>query len=288
MSDVEPLEHALKHALDRISGEGAPPRLAEAMRAAVFPGGARIRPRLCLAVADACGDAGSAALGAATALEFMHCASLVHDDLPCFDDADRRRNRPTVHRSHGEPIAVLAGDALIVLALETVLAGAIENCGRAVALHRIVSGSVGMPSGICAGQAWESEPVVDLRRYQQAKTGALFVAATTAGAVAAGADPAPWRVLGERLGEAYQVADDLKDAFGSTDELGKPIGKDTALNRPNACGELGAAGAVSRLEKLIREAVASIPECDGADALRAIVMGEAKRLAAAAPARAAA
>ena len=109
-----------------------PPLLAAAMRHAVFPGGARIRPQLCLAVARACGDAHPAlADAAAAAIELLHCASLVHDDLPCFDDAATRRGQPSVHAAYGERLAVLAGDALIVLAFQTLAAAA--RAGHAAA-----------------------------------------------------------------------------------------------------------------------------------------------------------
>jgi geranylgeranyl diphosphate synthase type II len=122
------IDSALATALTRAE-EGAPLRLANAIRYAVFPGGARIRPRLCLAVADACGnDSPGLAEAAACALEMVHCASLVHDDLPCFDDAELRRGRPSVHRAFGEALAVLVGDALIVLAFETLAAP--EEAGK--------------------------------------------------------------------------------------------------------------------------------------------------------------
>ena len=116
------VESTIAFAIDCAVTEGCPPRLAEAMRYTVFPGGARIRPRLSLAVAWACGDDDPrAAAGAGASIELMHCASLVHDDLPCFDDADRRRGKPTVHLAFGEPLAVLTGDALIVMAFETLV-----------------------------------------------------------------------------------------------------------------------------------------------------------------------
>src|SRR5436305_3496348 len=114
MDVITRIERSLAAALRRSSERGCPPRLGEAMHHAVFPRGARIRPRLCLAVAAACGgDDPAAAEAAAAGIELMHCASLVHDDMPCFDNADLRRGRPTVHRAYGEPLAVLAGDALI-------------------------------------------------------------------------------------------------------------------------------------------------------------------------------
>ncbi len=276
------IERVLAAALAAAEAPDGPPLLAAAMRHAVFPGGARIRPRLCLAVARACGaepasEAWALAEAAAAAIELMHCASLVHDDLPCFDDAASRRGRPAVHRAFGEPLAVLAGDALIVLGFETLLRAAAAPA-RQVALMVILGRSVGAPFGIAAGQAWECETEIDLAHYQRAKTGALFAAATTAGAAAAGAAPEAWRALGERLGEAYQVADDLRDMVGSAEELGKPIGRDLALGRPSAALQLGIPGAVRRLQGLADAAMAAVPAGPGAADLRALIGQEAERL----------
>ena len=168
------------------SGE-APPKLRAALDHAVFPGGARIRPTILISVARACGDDRPHLTdAAAAALELIHCASLVHDDLPCFDDADIRRGKPTVHRAYGEPVAVLAGDSLIVLAFEALARAAGDNPRRAVELVRVLAQRTGMPGGICAGQGWESESEVNLAAYHRAKTGALFIAATQMGAIAAG------------------------------------------------------------------------------------------------------
>jgi geranylgeranyl diphosphate synthase, type II len=278
------IEQALKAAIEAADGAACPPGLAAAIRYTVFPGGARVRPRLCLAVALACGDdRPGLSDAAAAAIELLHCASLVHDDLPCFDNAALRRGKPSVHCAFGEPLAVLTGDTLIVLAFETLAraaAGAPERLGPLVS---IVGRGVGAPGGLCAGQAWESEPVAPLREYHRAKTGALFIAATAAGAAAAGADPAPWRDLGDRLGEAYQVADDLKDALAEAAAIGKPTGVDTVLARPNAVADLGVGGALARLKQLIGEALKAIPDCPGSAMLEAIVKAEAERLA---PARA--
>jgi geranylgeranyl diphosphate synthase, type II len=252
--------------------------LAAAMRHAVFPRGARVRPRLCLAVAAACGDDEPAlSEAAAISIELLHCASLVHDDLPCFDDAATRRGRPSVHRAFGEPLAVLAGDALIVLAFQTL--GRFSHRPQRIALLlTTVSRSVGVPFGIVAGQAWECEPHVDIAHYHRAKTGALFAAASIAGAAAAGAECEPWRMLGEKLGEAYQVADDIRDAAGDSEEIGKPTGRDAVLGRPNVVIELGLAGAMRRLDQLVSEAIAAIPACPGAADLKSLILLEAKRL----------
>jgi geranylgeranyl diphosphate synthase type II len=278
MDAVSRIEQALQTAISRADVPGCPPRLAAAMRHAVFPRGARVRPRLCLAVAAACGDDDPIlSEAAAVSIELLHCASLVHDDLPCFDDAATRRGRPSVHREFGQPLAVLAGDSLIVLAFQT-LGRFSHQPQRLSLLLTTVSRSVGVPFGIVAGQAWECEPHVDIAHYHRAKTGALFAAAAIAGAAAAGADCEPWRLLGENLGAAYQAADDIRDAVADADEIGKPIGRDAALGRPNAVIEFGLEGAVRQLEQLVGESIASIPACSGAADLKSLIMLEAKRL----------
>ena len=272
------IQAALERAVARAQEPGVPPLLGSALHYAVFPGGHRIRPQLCLAVAEAHREKlDSDADAAAAAIELLHCASLVHDDLPCFDDAGTRRGKPSVHAQYGAPIAVLTGDALIVAAFETLAREVSAVSGRLAALISIVAAAVGAPSGIAAGQAWECEPVVPLVEYQLAKTGALFVGATLAGAAAAGANPAPWRSLGERLGEAYQTADDLRDVLCEAAEVGKPVGQDAARLRPNAAAELGVEGAKARLEQLIEGAIESIPACPGRPELRKLIEAQTMR-----------
>jgi geranylgeranyl diphosphate synthase type II len=249
------------------------------MRHAVFPGGARIRPRLCLAVARACDGGESSLCAAASAsIELLHCASLVHDDLPCFDDAAFRRGRQSVHKAFGEQLAVLAGDALIVLAFQTVASAGERTPTRLAPLIGVIARAVGAPSGIVAGQAWECEAQICLADYQRAKTGALFAAATAAGACAAGFADRAWHHLGERLGEAYQIADDIRDVVSNERDLGKPTGRDLALGRPNAVHRLGMGAAVERLEELVQAAIGAIPPCPGARDLRAHILSEASRL----------
>lgn len=263
------------------AGTGCAPRqLAQALDHAVNPGGARIRPTLLLAVAMACGDDDPAlADSASAALELIHCASLVHDDMPCFDNADTRRGKPTVHRAWSEEIAVLTGDSLIVLAFEVLASGGDRHPRRALDLTRVLAARTGMPGGICAGQGWESEAQVDLRAYHRAKTGSLFVAATQMGAIAAGHDPGAWEDLGARIGEAFQVADDLRDVICDADTLGKPVGQDSAHTRPSAVAELGVDGAFRHLEATLSGAVASIPRCPGEAALATLVRRYATELA---------
>jgi geranylgeranyl diphosphate synthase type II len=273
------IDQALRSAVSRGEQRGAPPRLAAAIRHAVWPGGARIRPHLCLAVSAACGDGDPALADAAgAAIELLHCASLVHDDLPCFDDAATRRGRASVHMAFGERCAVLAGDALIVMAFESLALAAARNPLRLPALLSVMAQRVGMPGGIVAGQAWECEDWAALPDYHRAKTGSLFAAATEMGALAAGGDPAVWRGFGEWLGEAYQVADDIRDAACDEGTLGKPAQKDRSLGRPSAVHEFGLAGALAHFEQLVDHAGQAVPEGPGAKALRALLNAEAERL----------
>lgn len=274
------IEWVLERSVSHASEGEAPPLLAKAIHHAVFPGGARVRPRLCVAVAAACGDAGSLPLAAAAgaAIELMHCASLVHDDLPAFDAAEIRRGNPSVHAAFGEPLAILAGDALIVMAFDTLLREAANDPVKCMRLSRILVETTGSPHGIVAGQAWESEATINLSAYHQAKTAALFVAATMSGAASAGMDPARWRPLGVRLGEAYQIADDLRDVLLGEEALGKPSGQDEALNRPSAVETFGLDGAFKIFERAVDAASAAVPECMGAPFLRQIVAAQAARL----------
>ncbi len=273
------IEAAIAQAIDAAQGPDAPAKLASALDYAVNPGGARIRPTICLSVALACGDdQPTIADAAATAIELIHCASLVHDDMPCFDNADMRRAKPTIHKAYGEPIALLTGDSLIVASFEVLARASAHDAMRAIDLIRILGQSTGMPGGICAGQGWESEDKIDLGAYHRAKTGALFTAATRMGAAAAGHDAEPWTELGARIGEAFQVADDLRDALYDQETLGKPVHQDLTHDRPNAVRALGVAGAIRRLEDILSGAIASIPSCPGEAMLAEMVRETAVRL----------
>lgn len=266
------IEEALERALAPMTDGRCPPCLWGAVRHAVFPGGARVRPTLCLGVAEACGaDAPEVVEAAAAAVELVHCASLVHDDLPCFDDAPLRRGRPSVHHAFGEPLAVLTGDELVARAFDALARGTEERPMRTAPLVRALARAVCAPDGIVAGQAWESEPAVGLADYHRTKTASLFEAAAVMGAMAAGAPGEGWAEVGARLGLAYQLADDLLDEGGDRQAIGKPAGRDAALGRPNARHQLGARECRSALEDLIEAAVQAVPPCTGREALRAWV-----------------
>ena len=215
----------IEASLDRFlpSAETAPAPLHRAMRYAVFSGGRRLRPQLLLQVAQACGAQQpelGLALRAACALELIHIASLVHDDLPCFDDAAVRRGRPTVHVLFGESMAVLVGDALLTHSFELVADTPRALAPRALRLIRLLVRATGSSAGIIGGQslepevsrtgaeAWGSPEFIE--RYHGMKTGVLFRMAAEAAAVAAGSPKTgAWAGVGQLFGKWYQLAYDL-------------------------------------------------------------------------------
>ena len=259
-------EQAIEGAIDLSCQAGCPPRLAGAMRHAVFPGGARLRPRLVLSCALACGDAQpELADAAAVAVELIHSASLAHDDLPCFDNAEVRRGRPSVHAAFGQTSALLAGDALIVHAFEAIARGAIFAGApeSTASMIGVLAQAAGATRGLVAGQAWESEPAVSIADYHRAKTATLFEASAMLGALAGGGEPEPWGIFGELVGRAYQLADDLHDTIGDPASLGKPVGVDAARGRPNAVARRGLPRARADLRTMLRDAASAVPRSHG-------------------------
>ena len=225
---------AVERDLERLlpSAETAPTNLHAAMRHAMFPGGKRLRPMLALLGAEATAGEVDAALRPAAGLECLHTYSLVHDDLPCMDDDDLRRGRPTCHVVFGEATALLAGDALLTLAFEAAAIGG----GEAVAELARAAGSVGMVGGqvedlAATGGDARSAGGHTLERLQwihDHKTGALITASLlvgawsgSRGAIVPAAVLTSLRRFGERLGRAFQIADDCLDLTGSAQELGK-------------------------------------------------------------------
>ncbi len=239
-----------------------PPELHAAMRYAVLGEGKRLRPVLVLAAAEACGGEADQALRAAAAVEFVHSYSLVHDDLPAIDDDDLRRGRPTCHKVFGEAMAVLAGDALLTLAFE-VLTKQVEDERLAAVLVFELARAAGH-AGMVGGQVVDilsegEEPSSELLDYiHRHKTGALIRASVRMGSLCAGACEERLRALtayGERVGLAFQIADDCLDVTSSAKELGKATQKDLERGKLTYPGLVGLEEARAVARRLVEEAV---------------------------------
>ncbi len=235
--------------------------LAEAMRYSLLAGGKRVRPVLCLAVAEGFGHDAVDALPTAMALELVHTFSLVHDDLPALDDDALRRGRPTAHVVYGEDIAVLAGDALLNHAFALVCDGpGGSDASRVAALRELVT-AVGL-LGMIGGQYRDVRPsealdASGLERTSRLKTGALLGASAACGAIVAGAaehEIATARAFGTELGLLFQIVDDILDETGSDEALGKQAGADARRGRRTFASELGLAGAQARAAESERAA----------------------------------
>jgi farnesyl diphosphate synthase len=239
-----------------------PAKLHEAMRYAVLDGGKRVRPLLTFA-AGALFDAPTDAIErAAAAVEMIHAYSLVHDDMPCMDDDDLRRGKPTVHRQYDEATALLVGDALQAQAFEVLAGGQLEPARRVAMLSQLAraAGSLGM----CGGQAIDLDSVgialslPELERMHRLKTGALLQAAVMLGAMAGKSlqetESAALAAYAEAIGLAFQVVDDILDATADSATLGKTAGKDAANNKPTYVSILGLPASLALAEKLRQDA----------------------------------
>ena len=212
----------------------APVTLHKAMRYSIFAGGKRIRPRLCLEAAKACGGSEEAALNAACALEALHTYTLIHDDLPCMDDDDLRRGRPTNHKVFGEGVAVLAGDALLTEAfamLARVPANDRYDAKDYITEFAFRTGSLNLVGGQVLDLEGEGRQlnVDELRAIHHGKTSALIIASLRLGGMSAGCTAEQLDALtayGRDLGLAFQIIDDILDVTSSPEVLGKSIGKD--------------------------------------------------------------
>ncbi len=250
-------EEWLRRALP--SRDALPRRLHEAMHDAVFPGGRRARPMLCRLIAERYGHGDDELVGRmAGAVELVHCASLVQDDLPCFDNADMRRGLPAGHIRYGEATAILVGDALLTLAFETLSSAPHRHAASAFRLINALSAAAGSRHGVIGGQALEIEDLpVDLAEYHRQKTAALFRASALGAAICSGTDAEDelrWARFGELVGCALQLRDDVDDVTADANELGKPIGKDLELGRPNAALQHGVMSCRQMREQLVDEA----------------------------------
>jgi len=232
---------AVDAALERLlpAATVQPSSIHTAMRYSVFAGGKRIRPILCLETARIFASDVTPALHPACAIEFIHTYSLIHDDLPALDNDDLRRGKPTCHKKFGEAIAILAGDALLTLAFETIGATP-APAERLAAVLTEVASAAGTVNGMVGGQVAdieaEGKPVDPklLEYIHRSKTAALIRASITAGALCAGAnseDVSRLRRFGDTIGWAFQVTDDILDVEESSAALGKTAGKDLAQQK---------------------------------------------------------
>lgn len=216
-----------------------PKTLHKSMRYSLFAGGKRLRPILCLAASEACGGNFADAIPAACAVECIHTYSLIHDDLPCMDDDDMRRGKPTNHKVFGEPVAVLAGDALLTLAFEIISSTKPNkkyNSGDMVKELAITSGSKHLVGGQVLDLEGENEEINPrtLQFIHSSKTAALLTSSLKLGAMSVGASQKKLLSLeefGQCTGLAFQVIDDILDVTQSSETLGKSAGKDEAVNK---------------------------------------------------------
>jgi geranylgeranyl diphosphate synthase, type II len=257
----------------------APARLVESISYSMTAGGKRLRPALVLECSEACGGgAGNpSALAAAGAMELIHTFSLVHDDLPAMDNDDLRRGRPTNHKVFGEAMAILAGDAMVTLAFETIANDADPKLVGA--LVRELAWSAG-PEGMIGGQVLDidgenqSLALPELQRLHRMKTGALLTASCRMGAIAAGASAAQLESVtayGRHLGLAFQIVDDMLDVTATPEQMGKATKKDAESGKNTYPRLIGMEASRSAAREAVAAAVAALSEFgSSADGLRSI------------------
>lgn len=259
--------------LDRLlpSESTAPTRLHQAMRYSVFGAGKRLRPVLCLAAAEAIGGDTEPALIPAAAVEILHTYTLIHDDLPAMDDDTLRRGRATCHIAFDEATAILAGDALLTLSFEWLTQTRCAPPHSAIDLVRelaTASGSTGVIGGQMADIEGETTPLTieQLVYIHTHKTGDLIRAAVRLGAMTAGATDVQLAALtayAEHIGLAFQIADDVLNATGTAEQLGKAAGTDAALGKMTYVAAYGVEGAREKAAALITRAKAALAKLPG-------------------------
>lgn len=247
---------------------------AQAMKYSLLSGGKRIRPILLLEFYALCGGKGDNALNFAAALEMIHTYSLIHDDLPCMDNDDMRRGRPSCHKAFGEDTALLAGDALLTLAFKT----AAETDGipadrvlKAIAVLAENAGISGMVGGQVEDLAFEKSGATldELRGMYLKKTSCLLSAGAVCGSILAGADEEELKYAAEyaeKLGLAFQIIDDILDCTSDEKTLGKPIGSDEKNGKTTYVTLLGIDGAKAEAERLSNEALTALCKIKGDNA----------------------
>ena len=264
------------------------PQVCNAMRYSLEGGGKRIRPVLMLESCRLCGGTPEDALDFACALEMIHTYSLIHDDLPCMDNDDMRRGKPSCHIAFGEATAVLAGDALLTEAFHAAAASAFatkhpDRAVAAIALLAELAGACGMVGGQTIDLESEGQQILleRLRLMDKLKTGALMKAACAVGAVLAGATKAQRAALeayADNLGQAFQITDDILDVTGDSQTLGKPVGSDNEQNKSTYVSLLGLDAAKEKAADCTAQALWALAVFgDDADFLRQIAERLLKR-----------
>jgi geranylgeranyl diphosphate synthase type II len=241
-------------------------KLVESMSYSLLSGGKRIRPILTLAACRFCGKEGERALPFACALEMIHTYSLIHDDLPCMDDDDFRRGRPTNHRVYGQATAVLAGDALLTSAFEVMTRASDIGMEQIVKAVRCLAEAAG-PCGMVGGQVLDMDGTGSVASFEQIqtiealKTGKLIVAAVQLGCIAAGVEGERFAAIttyAEKIGLAFQIQDDILDCEGDEAELGKPIGSDAANGKATFVSLKELADCRQMVKELTHQAVEAV------------------------------
>lgn len=240
-----------------------PATIHQAMRYSIFAGGKRLRPVLCLAAAEACGGEIEDALAPACAVEIMHTYSLVHDDLPCMDDDDLRRGRPTSHKVYGEGVAVLCGDALLTESFAIIAktpATKRYGVGEYVSELALTGGSKKLIGGQVLDLEGEGKDLTkkQLVQIHEAKTAALLTSSIRLGAMTANATPKKLEALttfGYNLGLAFQIIDDILDVTQTTEQLGKTAGKDEAVDKSTYPAILGLEGAKKEAARITKKSL---------------------------------
>ena len=249
---VEKIDAALERYLKPL--DNPQKKIYEAMSYSVFAGGKRLRPVLLLEACKICGGDEADAMPFACAMEMIHTYSLIHDDLPAMDNDDLRRGRPTSHIKFGEATAILAGDALLNKAFETMAQSGSANALKAIGIIANSSGTEGMIGGQIVDMESEGKQIdIDTLRYLHSlKTGAIIRSSCVAGATLGGGDEAAIKAMDEfaiNLGIAFQIRDDILDVTGSEEELGKPIGSDKEQGKNTYVSLLG----LEKSEELVAE-----------------------------------
>jgi len=248
-----------------------PGKLHEAMRYSVMAGGKRLRPVLCMAAAEAVGGRVENVMMPALAVEALHTYTLIHDDLPCMDDDDLRRGKPTAHKVFGEATALLAGDALLTLAFEWMARATPESPWSASVLAGELAEAAGS-RGVIAGQVEDlaaegREPDADMLSFiHSRKTGVLIRCAVRLGAMTAGASQADLAVFseyGDKAGTAFQIADDILNATSTPEQLGKPVGSDAARKKLTYVAVHGLSRARADAARLVQEAAEALAPLKG-------------------------